>query len=48
MPTPNCFIVRDYDPRLWRKFKLRAKTEGHTLRWIILRLIERYVENGLV
>jgi hypothetical protein len=41
------FIIRNIDAKLWRKFKRRAITEGHTLRWVLLELIRRYAENGL-
>lgn len=40
------FILRDCDSTLWRKFKAKAKREGHTLRWVVLDLIRRYVESG--
>lgn len=46
MPILN-FILRDPDPSMWRKFKARANREGHSLRWVILEMIRRYVENGL-
>lgn len=46
MPTLN-FILRSPDPSMWRKFKTRAAKEGHSLRWVILEMIRRYVEDGL-
>jgi hypothetical protein len=41
------FILRNPDPELWRAFRERAQSEGRSLRWLILELIRRYVENGL-
>lgn len=42
------FILRNPDPELWEAFKLRAASEGRSLRWVILELIRRYVRTGLV
>lgn len=41
------FILRKVDDTLWKQFRERAQREGHTLRWIILELIVRYVKNGM-
>lgn len=41
------FILRNPDPDLWQAFKARAIREGHSLRWVILQLIRKYVEEGL-
>lgn len=46
MPKLN-FILRSPDPQIWRRFKMKAAKEGRSLRWIILELIRRYVEDGL-
>jgi hypothetical protein len=40
-------FVLHADDKLWRQFKERAATEGHTMRWIILTLIADYVRHGL-
>ena len=40
-------ILRNPDPKLWDAFKQRAASEGHSLRWLILELVRRYVERGL-
>ena len=45
MPDTVSFIIRDCDAPLWRRFKAKAKREGHTLRWVVLDLIRRYVES---
>jgi len=44
---PLSFLLRNPDPALWAQFKARAATEGHSLRWVILELIRRYVARGL-
>ena len=44
MSKPVSFILRDCDAGLWRRFKAKAGREGHTLRWVLLDLIRRYVE----
>jgi len=48
MPTATVkgvsFIIRDCDPSLWKKFKAKTKAKGHTLRWVLLDMIRRYVE----
>jgi plasmid stability protein len=41
------FILRNPEPELWAAFKARAASEGRSLRWVILELVRRYVENGL-
>lgn len=41
------YYLRSIDPKLWAGFKKRAVSEGHTLRWVLLALIRRYVEKGL-
>ena len=46
MSTPAktaSFVLRDCDPTLWRRFKAKAKREGHTLRGLILVWIRGYV-----
>jgi hypothetical protein len=41
------YVLRGIDPALWRQFKKRAGTEGHTLRWVIVALIRKYIAEGL-
>lgn len=41
------FILRKVDDELWRAFKSRAALDGHSMRWLILELIRRYIERGL-
>jgi plasmid stability protein len=41
------YIIRNADPELWHAFRARAATEGHSLRWLILELVRRYVAAGL-
>jgi hypothetical protein len=43
---PN-YILRGTDPVLWSAFRARASREGHSLRWLLLQLIQRYIERGL-
>jgi hypothetical protein len=42
------YLLRDVDPELWEKFIARAKTDGHALKWTIVRLITLYVTHGLL
>lgn len=41
------FILRKVDDEFWARFRERVQAEGHTLRWVILRLIEHYTRHGL-
>lgn len=41
------YILRQLDPQMWAEFKARAEREGHPLKWVILRLIRRYIDQGL-
>ena len=41
------FILRKVDDQLWSRFRARAQSEGRSLRWIILTLIQRYCDRGL-
>jgi hypothetical protein len=36
------FILRKFDDKLWEKVKKRAESEGRSLRFIVLRLLELY------
>lgn len=40
------YVLRGIDPALWRQFKRRAIAEGHTIRWVLLDLIRRYVSES--
>jgi hypothetical protein len=37
-------LIRDINPDIWAQFKSRAKTEGHTLRQVILLLLRAYAD----
>ena len=37
------YLLRDIDPVLWRRVKVRAATEGAPIRTVMLRLLRRYV-----
>lgn len=41
------YLLRDIPDELWVGVKRRAATEGHTLRWVVLQLLKRYVDAGL-
>jgi hypothetical protein len=41
------YIFRATNTELWQRFKDKAKAEGHSLRWLLEKLIQRYVEKGL-
>jgi hypothetical protein len=41
------YVLRDIEPTLWKKFKQRASAEGHSLRWVIVSLIKKYITDGL-
>lgn len=41
------FILRKVDDVLWGKFRSRAQAEGRSLRWVLLTLIQRYIDKGL-
>ena len=41
------FLLLDADDDLWHQFKERAQSEGRSLRWIVITLIEHYIKHGL-
>jgi len=41
------YLLRGLDAELWRAVKTRAAREGHTVRWVIVTLLTRYVRAGL-
>ena len=41
------FLLDHIDPDLWARAKQRAETEGHSLRWIVLTLVDHYAQHGL-
>lgn len=38
------FILRKFDDKLWQRVKHRAVSEGRSLRWVVLKLIEMYAD----
>lgn len=40
------YLLRSIDPQTWDAFRLRAESEGHSLKWVFLRLVEGYAESG--
>ena len=38
------FILRQIDDHLWVQVKTRAQSEGRSLKWIVIRLLELYAE----
>lgn len=38
------YLLRNLDPRLWTRFKARAKDEGIHMRTLLLLLVEAYTE----
>ncbi len=43
-PRPMTYLLRDIDPALWRLVKIRAATEGRSVRDVLLELLRRYTE----
>lgn len=41
------YLLRDIDETLWKRVQARAAKDGHTLRWIILKLLTHYAAHGL-
>jgi hypothetical protein len=41
------FLVRGIPDELWLQVKRRAYAEGHTLRFIVLKLLEFYARHGM-
>ena len=41
------YIFRKVDDILWQAFRARAQREGHSLRWVLLTLVQRYITKGL-
>lgn len=41
------FLLRNVDDPVWAAFRDRAYREGHTLRWVLLTLLESYIAHGL-
>jgi hypothetical protein len=40
--TPATYLLRGIPPRLWRQAKIRAASEGRTLRDVLLDLLDRW------
>jgi hypothetical protein len=41
------YLLRAIDPELWAAVRARATGEGRTIRYILLTLLQRYVQQGL-
>lgn len=41
------FILRKVDDKFWAKFRERAQSEGHPMRWVLLELIAYYIRHGM-
>lgn len=41
------YLLRDIPDDLWVRVKARAEREGHRIRWVILKLLGRYADEGL-
>jgi hypothetical protein len=41
------YLLRDIDPKLWKRFKARAQAEGRNLRFVLLALVQSYIDHGL-
>lgn len=37
------YPLKRLPPKLWAQAKQKAAREGHTMRWVLLRLLEAYV-----
>lgn len=40
------YYIRNVDPALWQKVKVRATSEGRTLRFVIVELLRIYAKHG--
>lgn len=40
------YLVRDIPDELWVRVKRRARSEGRSLRFIVLELLKRYAAHG--
>ena len=40
----STYLLRDIDPTLWQRVKVRAVTEGRSLRGLILWLLAKYAD----
>lgn len=43
MATSLTYLLRGIDPILWRRVKAKAAAEGHSVRWVVLTLLQRYL-----
>lgn len=41
------YLLRNIPDDLWIRVKRRATREGHPLRFILIKLLERYVAHGI-
>lgn len=41
------YLLRDVPDGLWNRVKDRAAKEGHTVKYIVIELLRRYVAQGL-
>jgi hypothetical protein len=45
--TKASYLLRDIDRDLWKRIRAKAKADGLNMRWVILRLLESYLDRGL-
>ncbi len=38
------YMLERIDPELWDAVKAKAEQEGHTVRWVLLQLLEEWVK----
>lgn len=43
---PVSYTLRRIDPLLWRRVRVKAVSEGRTLRFVLLELLRVYAEHG--
>jgi hypothetical protein len=41
------YLLRDVSVALWAKVKARATSEGRKIRFVIIKMLERYVRQGI-
>ena len=41
------YLLRDIDDKLWSAVKKRATNEGHSIKWVIVQLLTKYIKEGI-
>ena len=38
----SVYVIKGIDPASWQRLKVRAASEGHSIKWVMTQLIQQY------